>query len=98
MSLTVVFRPAAEQELRDAHAWYEERHSGLGEAFPTEVDNAVERIRENPELYAEVHGPVHRALVHRFPYGLFYIVESDRICVLAVFHGRRDPKVWQRRR
>lgn len=98
MSLAVIFRPAAEQELREAHSWYEERHPGLGEAFLTEVDSAVGRLRENPKLYAEVHGPIRRALVHRFPYGLFYIVEPERICVLAVFHGRRDPKVWQRRR
>ncbi len=98
MSRSVIFRPAAEQELREAYAWYEERHAGLGEALLSEVDETVARVRENPELYAEIHGRIRRALVHRFPYGVFYLVEPDRIVVLAVFHGRRAPKVWQHRR
>jgi plasmid stabilization system protein ParE len=36
-------------------------------------------------------------LTRRFPYGLFYVVEAERIVVLAVFHGRRDPKAVRRR-
>jgi plasmid stabilization system protein ParE len=94
---TVIFRPTAAAELREAHAWYEERRPGLGSQLRDEIDRAVERVRESPELYAEVHGPIRRALIHRFPYGLFYLVEPERIVVVAVFHGRRDPKVWQGR-
>lgn len=97
MSRDAIFRPAAEKELREAHAWYEERHPGLGAAFLDEVDQAVDRVRESPELYAEIHGRIRRALILRFPYGLFYLVEPERIVVLAVFHGRRDPKIWKER-
>jgi plasmid stabilization system protein ParE len=35
--------------------------------------------------------------VRRFPYSVFYRVEADRIVVLAVFHGRRNPRIWQAR-
>ena len=33
----------------------------------------------------------------RFPYSIFYTAESQQIVVLAVFHARRDPAVWQAR-
>ncbi len=98
MSRAVIFRPAAEQEIREAYAWYEEKHPGLGDAFLSEVDQTVDRVRESPELYTQLHGPIRRALVHRFPYGLLYVLEPERIVVLAVFHGRRDPMVWKARR
>ena len=45
-------------------------------------------------MFASVHGEVRRALVSRFPYGIFYRVESKRVVVLAVLHTARDPKVW----
>jgi len=35
--------------------------------------------------------------VRRFPYGLFYQVEADRILPIACFHGRRNPLRWQGR-
>jgi len=41
-------------------------------------------------------GAVEDLRVH-FPYGVFYRPKKGRIEVLAVFHHRRDPNVWQRR-
>jgi len=42
-------------------------------------------------MYEEVMKPVRRGVVRR------YLVEKTRIVVLAVFHGKRDPAVWQPR-
>ncbi len=38
-----------------------------------------------------------KAGVRRFPYSVYYRTEATRIVVLAVFHGKRDPRVWQAR-
>jgi plasmid stabilization system protein ParE len=35
--------------------------------------------------------------VRRFPYSVYYVVEPSQIVVLAIFHGRRDPKQWRSR-
>ncbi|HRU71636.1 MAG TPA: type II toxin-antitoxin system RelE/ParE family toxin, partial [Kiritimatiellia bacterium] len=40
---------------------------------------------------------IHRCLVHRFPYGVLYSIESDGIFVLAVMNLHRDPDYWKRR-
>jgi hypothetical protein len=40
---------------------------------------------------------VRRALLRKFPYGVFYFVFDDTVVVLACFHTRRDPKDWQKR-
>jgi plasmid stabilization system protein ParE len=33
---------------------------------------------------------IRRTILRRFPYGVYYIVEDDRIVVLAVLHLKRD--------
>jgi plasmid stabilization system protein ParE len=36
-------------------------------------------------------------LLRKFPYALYYLVDDDRIVVLACFHQRRNPLDWLRR-
>lgn len=46
-----------------------------------------------PSLAAEAHlrSGIRRALVHRFPYAVYFAVEDDVVVVLAVLHASRDP-------
>lgn len=97
MRLPVVFRPEARDELDEAYEWYERRQSGLGEALLTAVRDTLERIQARPESFALLYRDIRRGLTRRFPYGIFYRVEPERIVVLAVYHGQRDPKGWQQR-
>jgi plasmid stabilization system protein ParE len=40
---------------------------------------------------------LHRRLLHRFPYGIFYLHEPSLIRVLGVLHSRQDPRVMAAR-
>ncbi len=90
-------RPEATSDLDDAMAWYERQKSGLGVRLLDEVSAVLERVQRTPLQFPVVHKTVRRALLHRFPYGLFFVFESDSISVLAITHLRRDPSIWQRR-
>lgn len=70
----------------------------MGEEFLAAVTAVLDRVRDNPALYPVVHRDTRRALLPRFPYALFYRAEPDRILVIACFHAKRDPLVWQSRR
>ena len=39
-----------------------------------------------------------RFLVLRFPYGIYYTVESEVVVIWAIKHLHRDPDYWQDRR
>jgi plasmid stabilization system protein ParE len=97
MTYTFVIRPDAEADLAEAKRWYEERREGLGADFVLCVEEALEKVRRNPEVYPIIYKNVRRATVRRFPYGVFYRVVVRQIIVLGVFHGRRDPRSWQAR-
>jgi plasmid stabilization system protein ParE len=97
MTLRVEMKRAARSELIDTRTWYEKQQAGLGEEFAEEVQKALDRIVATPDLYQRVYRDVRRGVVHRFPYSIFYRVKVVRIVVIAVFHNRRDPAIWQSR-
>ena len=98
MALPVVYRRKVGRDLAAGFGYYEEQSKGLGEQFLSAVDSSFGAIERYAEMFVRVHGEVRRALVTRFPYGIFYRVESKRVVVLAVLHTARDPKVWPRPR
>ena len=97
MSRRFVVRPEAEAELDEAAAWYSERSYGLGAEFVRVVDAAFSAIARSPFRFPEVHPPVRRAVLRRFPYAIMFRVTKEEIVVLSVFHSRRDPKRWTSR-
>lgn len=97
MSLPVVLRRAARAEFDDAVDWYEQQRPGLGEEFIMAIDAILGQIGATPERYPPVFQDVRRVVAQRFPYSVFYKVESKRVAVLAIFHGSRDPNIWQER-
>ena len=97
MSLPIVFRLEAQTEFDEAFDWYEQQQAGLGVDFLSCVAEVLERINSMPESCAVVFQDVRRAIVKKFPYSVLYQIEVDQIVVLAVFHSKRDPKIWQAR-
>ena len=97
MTLRIVYRRAAKNEFEDAALWYDEQRPGLGEEFTIEIEQAAARAAAAPERYPIVFGDVRRTVTRRFPFSVYFRVRFDSMVVLAVFHGRRNPAIWQRR-
>lgn len=87
---------AAEQDLIDGHRFYERQSAGLGDYF---VDSILADI-DSLQLYGGIHVlhfGYHRLLAKRFPFAVYYRVESNVIGVYAVLDCRRNP-AWIRDR
>ncbi|MEO8336317.1 MAG: type II toxin-antitoxin system RelE/ParE family toxin [bacterium] len=97
MTPRFVFRRAAREELLEARNWYDAQRLGLGEEFARSIDGAIGRIGVHPLAYPDVRRGVRRAVLLDFPYAIYYRPHADWIELLAVFHHRRDPRVWQAR-
>lgn len=93
----VIFTRAARAELIEAQDWYEAERAGLGTRLRLEVDAAVTRMAVNPLQFPVVHKQIRRAVVRRFPYLLFFVIEGNTLVVIACFHASRDPQRWQER-
>lgn len=91
MTLAVVIRPEAEQDLAEVQRWYDTERPGLGAEFRRVVGKALMAIAEFPLAAPQVFGEIRRKLLAGFPYGLFYKAEAKRIVILACIHAVRDP-------
>ena len=83
---SVEFHPEAQDEFISAAQFYERQTEGLGPdfiAFPASGASFGRRLR--------------RLLVPKFPYGLLYRVEPERIYIIAVMHLHRRPGHWRSR-
>lgn len=97
MSVALQIRRDAERDIADAAEWYEKQKSGLGHEFLDELLRALRQVAERPDMYPVVHRQTRRALIRRFPFGLYFRVEPECIVVIAVLHGSRDPQRWKQR-
>ena len=97
MTSRFIVRPLAETDLEDSARWYEDERAGLAERFLTDVDRTFARIRERPLQFPAVSGDVRRALLHTFPFAVYFRLLDEIVIVLAVLHLRRSPKVWRGR-
>ncbi len=86
----VVLLEEAVLDLEEARVFYERLEVGIG-------DYCVSRLLEALTQLETIHG-VHtrhfgcfRALVRRFPFGIYYLNEAEAIRVVAILDLRRSP-------
>jgi len=84
----------AEIELWEAVAYYEEKASGLGLDFASEIERSLQILSEAPERWSLRPDGSRRFLTQRFPYLIVYTHERDQIWVVAIAHCKRRPGYW----
>jgi plasmid stabilization system protein ParE len=97
VNYSLLVRPEAQADLAETQRWYEERAAGLGREFVEAVDDALASIIKNPLAYPVIRRAARRTLTKRFPYGVFFLVETHTVVVLAILHQARNPELWARR-
>ncbi len=95
--MNVAFDASAAVEMAEALYWYESQSSGLGAEFLRSDDACLDRLHRLPNSGAPVEAQMRRISLRRFPFQIFYVVDSDKIVILAILHASRDPE-WRRRR
>jgi hypothetical protein len=88
--MKVAILPSARNDLADGFRFYECQQQGLGVYFLDSLFSDIDSLR----LYAGIHRKVfgfHRLLSKRFPFAIYYSMESDIALVTAVLDCRRDP-------
>lgn len=93
----VEYHPDALDELAEAARYYESLQSGLGKRFHNLVQRAEAEIGENPETGLFCDHDTRIRLIRKFPYGVIFKTDSDRVFNVAVAHLNRKPGYWKRR-
>jgi len=87
---------SAYDDLDRSCAFYESQREGLGNYFQESLFSDIESLR----IYAGIHSKYfgkHRLLSKRFPYAIYYTIQSDVIIISAVLDCRKQP-AWIRKK
>jgi hypothetical protein len=95
--MRINFLQIAQIELDDAIDYYNYEVPGLGDAFLTEVLNALDRIGDFPEAWHPCSKRTRRCQTRRFPLGIIYQIREKEILVVSVANLHRKPDYWKDR-
>lgn len=62
-----------------------------------EIESIYSSILEHPEMYPLIYKNFRRALLNRFPYSVFYVIEPQAVLIVGVVHQARDESTWKKR-
>lgn len=99
MTKRILIEPAAESELAEGIAWYDEHASGAGIDLEAATLVRVRQLAESAARGVPVPGvrpdrPIHRVFLEDFPYAVIYVDGPDAIYVIAFAHFKRRPRYW----
>lgn len=83
--------------MTESAVFYERESKGLGTDFLDEVDRAVSRICEHPEIGQTYSLNLRRFVLVRFPYSILYSIKDYEVIIFAVAHHKRKPGFWKDR-
>ena len=81
---------SALNDLASGRAFYEQQGEALGDYFFDSVFADIDSLA----LYGGIHRRVfgyHRLLARRFPYAIYYKIESEQVVVYRVLDCRQNP-------
>jgi len=84
--------PLVRADLSDAINWYEDQQPGLGLEFAADFLSHYRQLVSDSQIYSVRFASVRRLNLDRFPYGLFYVIRTPEIWLLAVLHASRDTE------
>jgi len=88
---------AAQQDLVSGFSFYDVQEPGLGSYFLDSLYADIDSLMFYGGVHMVVDGGYHRMLAKRFPFAVYYRIESECVLVYAVLDCRRSP-AWSRKR
>ena len=85
-----VIHEDAKRDFLDALAYYAAISPELGVQFYREIEQLMADVCDRPQLYRQFDPPARRHFTGRFPYGIVYLLEPDRIWIVAVMHLHKE--------
>jgi plasmid stabilization system protein ParE len=94
----LIILPFAEIDIKDTVSYYKALSDELDKDFINNIDSSFKEILKNPEAFPIEKYDIRKFVIDKFPFCIYYIDNIDTLYVLAIFHDKRNPKDWTKRR
>ncbi len=87
-----IILPDAKEDIKKAAKWYNEKKTGLGKRFTTEVRSKVSFILTNPQAIAIRYDDTRCAVLDTFPFMIHFNIVSKQKGITYFFWGLTQKK------
>src|SRR5260221_13807001 len=95
--MEVFFFLSTERYLQEAYNLVEEQPQGREQFFLQDVELSFDHLRGFPLIGRLYRRRYRRLLIPRYPFGICYVAESNRIVIHATLDLRQDPEKFRER-
>lgn len=92
--LVLQFTHEALLDIENIVLWYEEQRTGLSYDFELCLEAGISEIMRMPLAFSKKYKNVKVVFIQRFPYGIHYVIKTNVIVIIGIFHTSRSPKNW----
>jgi plasmid stabilization system protein ParE len=90
MKYRIILSPDARADINSAVRWYQQIDPDVAFRFLLKTGATIDRIRRYPYSFQRVKGVFRRAVLHRFPYSIFFVLKNELAIIMAVRHQRQS--------
>lgn len=84
MNYKLKLLPIVYQDLKKAKKRYLTINTALGEDFKLKVSEEFDYIKQHPKHYQKRYKDLRQAIVARFPYTVYYLIEEELKLVVVI--------------
>jgi plasmid stabilization system protein ParE len=95
--MKIQIQQSAQRDLIDGYRFYEQQSEGLGSYFLDTLFSDIDSLMINAGIHPIYFESYHRLLSKRFPFAVYYRVESQTARVYAILDCRKRP-AWIRKK
>ena len=89
--INISFHPSAIIDVNLSQNWYGQESKMAADKFSLSIMKSIKNLEKFPLSFPTYFANIRRAVVHGFPYNIYYQLENYKIIILAVAHTHRDP-------
>ena len=86
----LVIKSTAAIEIEETVVYYLEINKNLAINLGKEIRNCFLKIAKNPESFQFRHKTIRVIWLKKFPYGIYYLFDSDEVYIIAFWSSRVD--------
>jgi len=95
--MNIRFSELSKFDFSEALSYYENESTNLSTRFRDDIKQSIDRIKSFPTLYQKENDRVHKCVVSKFPYTIFYTLYQNTIYILAIANHYQNPKNYSDR-
>lgn len=97
MEFQLIIKPEAEKDIQRSIKYYAKENQKLSKDFLAKLDDSLLAIQQNPQHYQKRYLEIRIVFTKKFPYGIYFTLEENKIFVHAVLHNKQNPTSAKKR-